>query len=291
MAQGTAKENIIGHRSRLPLHCIRLNTSTISLIFKIDLGAPHIVCGIGIQGTGQDFRIDEKTRDYYIEFSLDGVDWHIVLPSGEGVVSFEGNLKREQDYPGDVYIKKNIFTDKNLLVARFYRIYPLNFDGHKCVRTELYGLRQEWRGSLGLETIAGKSNVFDQQITASSFLDKHTTPPKARLYSPSSWCAKTKGSYLQIDMKKVQEFRGLAFHADARDNNKRVLEFELQYGYDHSKLTRTKIKTELTAKKEIKSYWLPRPANARYVRIQPTKWHNKPCIRTELYVNNVRGNI
>ncbi|XP_078373290.1 uncharacterized protein LOC144656916 isoform X4 [Oculina patagonica] len=95
---------------------------------QIHVPEAEVICAIAIQGTGYE-RGHEYVRDYYIEYSEDGIGWQVYEEDGNLKV-FKGNDDSKS-------------TSKQVLPvpveATYIRIYPMQYEGWICMRAELYG--------------------------------------------------------------------------------------------------------------------------------------------------------
>ena len=78
--------------------------------------------------------VQQWTRTFRLKTSLSNVDQHfqfVVATPGGAAVTFNANYDRDS-------IVENRFSPR---VARYVRLYPIEFEGHMTVRWEVYGCR------------------------------------------------------------------------------------------------------------------------------------------------------
>ncbi|XP_062983703.1 discoidin, CUB and LCCL domain-containing protein 2 isoform X2 [Elgaria multicarinata webbii] len=153
-------------------------------------------------------------------------------------------------------------------------------------------------GTLGMES----GVIADFQINASSFLEwpEHMgqpstwKPDRARLKRPGhSWAAFTNDEYqwLQIDLNKEQRITGIITTGSTlAEYHYYVSAYRILYSNDVQKWTvyrepgveRDKVFQGNTGYyQEVRNNFIP-PIIARFVRINPLKWHQKIAMKVEL---------
>ncbi|XP_048350583.1 discoidin, CUB and LCCL domain-containing protein 2 isoform X3 [Sphaerodactylus townsendi] len=153
-------------------------------------------------------------------------------------------------------------------------------------------------GTLGMES----GVIADSQINASSFLEwpeqigqpNTWRPERARLKRPGhSWAALTNDEYqwLQIDLNKEQRITGIITTGSTlAEYYYYVSAYRILYSSDAQKWTvyrepgveRDKIfQGNAGYYQEVRNNFIP-PIIARFVRINPLKWHQKIALKVEL---------
>ena len=139
---------------------------------QIDFGENNdkIITGINTQGASRYFR-DIYTKSYLIEYSVNGITWQTVL-NPEAIPRVKSsnaysytNLKKSADM-NDLIFRGN-FDDKteqfnfmpNLIVARYVRIRPMDWEHVPALRVELFGCDFE----PGMPLPNGLNDVFDPE--------------------------------------------------------------------------------------------------------------------------------
>uniref|UniRef100_A0A8D2LSJ5 Discoidin, CUB and LCCL domain containing 2 n=1 Tax=Varanus komodoensis TaxID=61221 RepID=A0A8D2LSJ5_VARKO len=153
-------------------------------------------------------------------------------------------------------------------------------------------------GTLGMET----GVIADLQINASSFLEwpeqlgqpSTWKPERARLKRPGhSWAALTNDEYqwLQIDLNKEQRITGIITTGSTlAEYHYYVSAYRILYSNDAQKWTvyrepgveKDKVFQGNTGYyQEVRNNFIP-PIIARFIRINPLKWHQKIAMKVEL---------
>ncbi|XP_026556631.1 discoidin, CUB and LCCL domain-containing protein 2 isoform X1 [Pseudonaja textilis] len=153
-------------------------------------------------------------------------------------------------------------------------------------------------GTLGMES----GVIADSQINASSFLEwpeqlgqpSTWKPERARLKRPGhSWAAFTNDEYqwLQIDLNKEQRITGIITTGSTlAEYHYYVSAYRILYSNEGQKWTvyrepgveRDKVFQGNTGYyQEVRNNFIP-PIIARFVRINPLKWHQKIAVKVEL---------
>ncbi|XP_048581089.1 uncharacterized protein LOC5499907 [Nematostella vectensis] len=95
---------------------------------QIDLGTPHIVCGVATQGNHPQ---DQWVISFKFTYSTDGTTYSFYEDLAGNQVLFAN-----QDRDGVVH--QVLYKE---LVARYVRIHPTTFQGKACMRGEMYGVK------------------------------------------------------------------------------------------------------------------------------------------------------
>ncbi|XP_063811714.1 coagulation factor V isoform X2 [Pseudophryne corroboree] len=158
---------------------------------------------------------------------------------------------------------------------------------------------EECNFPLGLESRI----ISDDQITASHYLD-HWEPRLARLNNVGSynaWSAhmnKSSLPWIQVDLQKPFLISGIKTQgANKYFSQYYITEFFILYSKDRRKWTAFKgnstalhkLFTANSDSSSIKENQLDPPIAARYIRVYPTKYYNKPALRMELLGCEIQG--
>ncbi|XP_048583976.1 uncharacterized protein LOC5501433 isoform X1 [Nematostella vectensis] len=241
---------------------------------QVDLGSLYRICGVATQGSPIN---DEWTTKYQLSFSRDNVAWFDFYENSI-IKTFDGNTNRNE------IVRHQL---SSAVYARFVRVIPTAYRGHKIVRMELYGVLQECNEPLGLED----KGVVNEKMTSSSKLNDSYSASAGRLYGGSSWCSATssQAEYLQVDLGRVTRVTGIATQGSPTED-KWVTLYSVEQSDDGHFFT------EYTAGESSKKVftgnidgsgvvvnWLMYPMTARYYRIKPEEWNAAICLRFDLY--------
>ncbi|ELT90140.1 hypothetical protein CAPTEDRAFT_68275, partial [Capitella teleta] len=97
---------------------------------EVDLLDNRLVGGIVTWGRGYgDY--DQYAKTFKIEYRVDGSnDWTKYTDASGRIMTFVGNEERYQPVLNDFAVT---------IVARYIRLYPLNWKGHPTIRWEILG--------------------------------------------------------------------------------------------------------------------------------------------------------
>ncbi|EDO47891.1 predicted protein, partial [Nematostella vectensis] len=95
---------------------------------QIDLGTPHIVCGVATQGNHPQ---DQWVISFKFTYSTDGTTYSFYEDLAGNQVLFANHNR-------DGVVHQVLYKE---LVARYVRIHPTTFQGKACMRGELYGVK------------------------------------------------------------------------------------------------------------------------------------------------------
>ncbi|EDO47826.1 predicted protein, partial [Nematostella vectensis] len=195
---------------------------------QIDLGTPHIVCGVATQGNHPQ---DQWVISFKFTYSTDGTTYSFYKDLAGNQVLFAN-----QDRDGVVH--QVLYKE---LVARYVRIHPTTFQGKPCMRGELYGVKT-----------------------------------------------------ITVDLGSRKTVTGIATHGDhTRDNW--VKKYKVLHSHDNKLWmeTQSAVSYVLFANQDrdgVVHQVLYKELVARYVRIHPTTFQGKACMRGELYgVKTITG--
>ncbi|XP_020621260.1 lactadherin-like isoform X1 [Orbicella faveolata] len=143
--------------------------------------------------------------------------------------------------------------------------------------------------------------MSDSRLSSSSVLNSNFVAPYGRLRNrTSAWCARggDTNPYFQVDLGYADEIKGVATQGQEADYwfvRKFTLSFSLDgsawLNYTENGLG-TKVFDGTTHPLLVKPSPIEPSVIARYVRINPVQWYQKPCLRMELYRCSLRnGNI
>ncbi|EDO33997.1 predicted protein, partial [Nematostella vectensis] len=241
---------------------------------QVDLGLRHVICALATQGSPS---ADHWVRSFQLHFTYDAITWRPYI-SRDLIITFDGNTNRNE------IVRHQL---SSAVYARFVRVIPTAYSGHKIVRMELYGVLQECNEPLGLED----KGVVNEKMTSSSKLNNSYSASAGRLYGGSSWCSATssQAEYLQVDLGRVTRVTGIATQGSPT-KDKWVTLYSVKHSDDGQFFT------EYTAGESSKKVftgnidgsgvvvnWLMYPMTARYYRIKPEEWNVAICLRFDLY--------
>jgi len=108
---------------------------------RVDLGRPYVVTGVAIQGRGDE---DQWVTEYRLLAAVKEADGYLeITPRGRRtpVTSAEwGSADGLPTFPGATDRHTPVLNDKfDPVVARYVKLIPVAFHGHRSVRWEVYG--------------------------------------------------------------------------------------------------------------------------------------------------------
>ncbi|NWX91814.1 FA8 factor, partial [Nothoprocta pentlandii] len=251
---------------------------------QVDLLHPMIIHGIKTQGARQRFS-SLYVSQFVVFYSLDGQRWK----------RYKGNTTNTQmlffanvDATG---VKENRFSPP--IVARYIRVNPTHYNIRTTLRMELMGCDlNSCSMPLGMED----GRIPDQRISASSYSTSvlsSWSPSQARLNRQgrtNAWRPKTNspGEWLQVDFEATKKVTAIITQgARAVFTSMFVREFAVSSSQDGVRWTpllqdgKEKIFQANRDHTGTVLNTLEPPLFARYVRIQPRRWHNHVALRTE----------
>ncbi|XP_072293791.1 coagulation factor VIII [Eucyclogobius newberryi] len=254
---------------------------------QVDLLRPMLLHGVKTQG------VRAKLRDHYIthftvSYSMDLETWtHYRGNSTRRTCLFFGNMD-------SVKVKQNTFFPP--FVARYIRIYPVNFVKKPALRMELMGCDvNSCSLPLGLQTRLIPDSSFSASSVHSSLLWSWS-PFLARLHQEgraNAWRPKNNNphEWLQVDFAKVRRIAGVVTQgAHSLLTQMMVTEFSVtvsQDGHSWSSVLeedsqRDKIFTGNIDPDEEALTIFDFPLFGRYLRIHPLGWINDIALRLEV---------
>ncbi|XP_038654206.1 neuropilin-1a isoform X2 [Scyliorhinus canicula] len=221
-------------RSRLnhPENAWTPSTDSSKQWIQVDLGFLQHISAIATQGAVS----KETQRKYYVQtykvdVSSTGEDWITVKEKNKQPKIFQGNSN-----PKDIVIRQFPQT----ILTRYVRIRPQTWEGGIALRFELYGCKitdSPCSGMLGM--VSGL--ISDNQITASTTMDRYWGPEHARLLtSRAGWALKPtsqtyNNEWIQIDLGAEKEVRSVIIQGvKQRDNKVFMRRFKLGYSTNGS---------------------------------------------------------
>lgn len=198
---------------------------------QVDLGFLQYVSAIATQGAvSQETRRMYYILTYKVDVSSNGEDWITVKEKNKQKV-FQGNSS-----PNDTVVRQ--FPQK--ILTRYLRIRPQTWENGIALRLEIYGCKiadYPCSGMLGM--VSGL--ITDNQITASSSMDRYWGPEHARLLtSRQGWALQPvhrpyNNEWIQIDLGMEKEVRSLVIQGvKQRDNKVYMRKFKLGYSTNGS---------------------------------------------------------
>ncbi|XP_067863692.1 neuropilin-1a isoform X2 [Heptranchias perlo] len=198
---------------------------------QVDLGFLQHISAIATQGA-----VSKETqrmyfiKTYKVDVSSNGEDWITVKERNKQKI-FQGNSN-----PSDIVIRQFPQT----ILTRYVRIRPQTWENGVALRFELYGCKitdYPCSGMLGM--VSGL--ISDNQITASSSMDRYWGPEHARLLtSRAGWALQAvhrpyNNEWIQIDLGMEKEVRSLIIQgAKQRENKVYMRKFKLGYSTNGS---------------------------------------------------------
>uniref|UniRef100_UPI00398E90C2 neuropilin-1a isoform X2 n=1 Tax=Pristiophorus japonicus TaxID=55135 RepID=UPI00398E90C2 len=242
---------------------------------QVDLGFLQHISAIATQGA-----VSKETQRVYfiqtykVDVSSNGEDW-IILKDRNKQKIFQGNSN-----PSDIVIRQFPQT----ILTRYVRIRPQTWENGVALRFELYGCKitdYPCSGMLGM--VSGL--ISDNQITASSSMDRYWGPEHARLLtSRAGWALQPvhrpyNNEWIQIDLGVEKEVRSLILQgAKQRENKVFMRKFKLGYSTNGSdwKLVTNPGSSKPKTFEGNTNYDTPEirkfePLLTRYIRIYPER--------------------
>ncbi|XP_071795635.1 uncharacterized protein [Asterias amurensis] len=245
---------------------------------------PVQIEGVITQGYPYDYY---WVTQYQVQYSNDSTAWLYV--NGDSTPqTFVGNTDRNTPVT-------NIFQQP--IQARYIRIRPTAWIGWPDLRIELIGCRAHkvCQQKLGM----GDGTIPDESITTSSTDDwSCSRNPFGRLDVRGGWCPTLNDIYsawFQVDLKHPVLIQGVVIQGNNHNENW-VKEFIVSYG-DNEKDQRFIGGTDEDNAQRFpgNTDWYTRVTNmfieeirARYIRITPTGYYQRPGMRIELLGCNER---
>uniref|UniRef100_A0A4W3HUK1 Neuropilin n=1 Tax=Callorhinchus milii TaxID=7868 RepID=A0A4W3HUK1_CALMI len=198
---------------------------------QVDLGFLRQVSAIATQGAvSKETKKQYYIKSYKVDISSNGEDWITVKEKNKQKI-FQGNSN-----PSEAVVRQFPQT----VLTRYVRVRPLTWETGVALRFELYGCKFTDRpcsGMLGM--VSGL--ISDNQVTASSTVDRYWAPEHARLLtSRSGWALQSasrpyNNEWLQIDLGVEKEVRSLIIQgAKQRENKVYMRKFKLAYSTNGS---------------------------------------------------------
>ncbi|KAL9968117.1 hypothetical protein ACROYT_G026449 [Oculina patagonica] len=222
---------------------------------------------------------------YKLQFSEDGVTFSYYREPGQNSPKeFDGN----QD--SDTIVYHQLHPPIN---AHYIRLVPVAWHNHISMRMELYGCAA-CLTPLGMES----GLITDAQITASSQWDANHAAIQGRLNfkagggKQGGWSSRTNdgSQWIQVALPSYTKVTRIATQG-RNGHGQWVTKYKLQYSddgytfhYYHVPGQNSPKEFDANQDSDTVVYHQLIPAiNARYVRLQPTSWHNHISMRMELY--------
>uniref|UniRef100_A0A8C6LFF9 Coagulation factor V n=1 Tax=Nothobranchius furzeri TaxID=105023 RepID=A0A8C6LFF9_NOTFU len=234
---------------------------------QVDFQRPVVISQIATQGAKQRLRPHFVTK-YSISYSNDRRKW--IHYKGDSRV-FSGNQEAYET-------KKNTFIPP--VIARFIRLYPINWYNTATLRMEFYGCELDGCSvPLGLEN----GLIQDEYMTASSSATNwYFGPWKASLGrlnkqgSVNAWRAKNNdiNQWLQVELPHIKKITGIITQgAKFMGKEMYVRSYNSRFNQIFSGNTNNS--------NHVKNYIYP-PLFSRFIRIIPQTWMNSITMRVEL---------
>ncbi|XP_048581522.1 uncharacterized protein LOC5504614 [Nematostella vectensis] len=262
------------------------------VFLQIDLGQPHLLCAIAIQGNPV---ADLWVQSFLLRTSIDKTtwSWYREAINWRGTENTD-NLKSNGKELFGSFDRNTVVTNTlvTVTVARYVQIFPKTFHGARCMRAELYGATMAACGMspVGVEDMG---LLPDHRITASSFYDSRFLPKNGRLNSKTAWATKRvdQDDYLQIDLGNPVVLCGVATQGGGPDYNEFVKRYLLETSMNGYKWVAYKTQDDRQAHlfpanqdKHRTSYnGLPVPIIAKFIRIFPKDHYVHKTMKVELY--------
>eukprot|EP00794_Sanderia_malayensis_P007055 gene7055-7847_t len=106
------------------------------VFLQVDVGSVSILRMIATQGVGG-LPINKYTKTLIMHSSVDGISWYNVTENGSGIS--DPQIFVANDVSGNDAVIFNKL--KTPVSARYFRIFPLDYEVGKCLRLELFGER------------------------------------------------------------------------------------------------------------------------------------------------------
>lgn len=263
---------------------------------SVDLGAPLAVGGIATQGRNVNNDVG-WVKSYSLEYSLNNSEWVAYMSKGSKVV-FQGNTDGHS-------VASHVFDVP--FVARYVRVTFHTWHTRPDFRWDLYAPHESRLNSGKLESLGnplGMTNgdIKDSQLSASTEHDANHGPAFGRLLKSGgagAWCAvgsKMRGGdqWIQIETSGTVPIGGVATQgrasATCNSCNQWVTQYRVLYSDDGKSWSTVKDEngedryfTANTDTDTVVKHAFATPFKAKFVRINPTGFHNHMSMRVELY--------
>ncbi|XP_028416913.1 lactadherin-like [Dendronephthya gigantea] len=192
---------------------------------------------------------------------------------------------------GNTVVKQ---TFAKIIVARFIRIYPLQFQYNPCLRIEVYGspivtTSCLYPQALGLENYV----IRDAQLTSSSEKDETSRAMNARQNfngTAGAWIALGTDMHPWLRVDFIGNVTLTAVATQGRnDADEWVTSFKLSFSMDSSNYEYYEendvpkvFQANTDRNTTVKHYMFP-AVFTRYVRLHPKTWHSACAMRTEFF--------
>ncbi|XP_050428341.1 hemocytin-like [Adelges cooleyi] len=263
---------------------------------QMDLGQAETIYGIEVTGSPTH---DEYVTSYLVAHSLDGV--------GFSFVSYNGQPKIFRGPHAHNKVEKQILVSP--IEARYIRVLPKSWHNEIAIKLALLGcpiksttfnhefsttleptLKPVCSEPMGIES--GLLN--DAMISVSSSLNNDFHSDNLSLNSTTSWIPFTASTnqWIQVDFTGPRIITGIVTKGNPLGNEVGeawVEAYKVIYSNDlvnWNKILDSNEKEKIFSgnfdSSSTLKMFLDTPIRARYIRIHPEKWHNKPALRLEI---------
>ncbi|KAK9502170.1 hypothetical protein O3M35_012753 [Rhynocoris fuscipes] len=260
---------------------------------QIDLGDVDIVYGITMTGNRD---LNEHVKSFYVLYSLDN--------STFSYVSFMGMPELFKGPSSSSDRETTVFQTP--VEAKYIRISPVDTVGGASLKVELLGCNLTPEISTIAPTVITtikpectdhmSASMSDHQIAVSSSNQGAVTADQINVDKDLGWSPliSDTNQWLQFDFLGERILTGIIIRGSGSNSSEPVppawiTSFIIKYSADHkewSPLTNDHGETHIfdgnNNNMDKVTYYFKRPIKARYIRIIPTKWHQRISIRAEI---------
>ncbi|KAL9978605.1 hypothetical protein ACROYT_G016141 [Oculina patagonica] len=272
--------NTIPASGKLGAWCTRTNNGKEWL--QVYFGRETTVSKVATQGR---YDGDNWVMSYSLSYSVDGSHWSWYRLVDGHIKVFGGTIDRNTPVYHSLH---------SPIQAKYLRFHPKTWNGHICMRAEVYGCQEGYHCSMSLGMEDGR--IQDSAMTASTINDNNHAAKLGRLNlvaasgNAGAWCAKKNdvNQWLQIDLGTPTTVTKVATQG-RQEASQWVTSYWLSYSLTGSFW----VKYTVRGKKKIFRGNFDRdtmvvhkifpPFHARFVRIHPLKWYGHISMRAELY--------
>ncbi|XP_022783215.1 titin-like isoform X2 [Stylophora pistillata] len=252
-------------------------TSDSNPYLQIDLQTLHIICAVSTQGNSQ---ADQWVKTYKLQLSTDGTNWEDYKEGGQ-VKVLEGNANRNSVVKHPVYE----------VLTRYLRFLPQTHHGKVCMRTEVFGVKQNPRCSMQAIGVARRDTIPDSSFSALSEFSSVYAAKYGRLNGAKSWAPRGNNNandYLQIDL--LFEYVICAVATQGNPSSKEwTTKYKIRLSLKDTNFVTyqennaDKVFNGNSGKNDIVKQSLNEFASAKYIRFQPTAFSGYKGLRVEVY--------
>ncbi|XP_069108496.1 uncharacterized protein [Argopecten irradians] len=158
--------------------------------------------------------------------------------------------------------------------------------GFFCNCTTTYGgAKCEYACSNNAVGIRSRSIIPDAQLSAYQTYSSYLASNGRYSASGYGWCGVNTDSWLQVDLGNITRIYRVS--QQGYSSSQYTLAYTISYSIDGNTFQKVNDTNgnehTFSASTSTRSYSLPTPVDARFVRFHPTSFRSRPCFKVELY--------